>query len=260
MILDCHIHLNSPGCRYDQAEVDHCLQLADRAGIERMVYLFNLADTGSYDPRPDHIRQSNDLGLELANRHPDRFISYCYLHPGHDPVFNLAEIDRCIVHGPAAGIKLWVSVHATDARLDPIMRRAAELRVPVLHHAWYKANGFAFNESTPKEIANLAKRHPDVPIVMAHLAGGGVEGVYDVLDCPNVVVDTSGAQPLAGMVEFAIRHLGPDRVVFGSDWPLRDFAVQKARVTGATADPEVQALVLGGTMARILSASGKVSL
>jgi hypothetical protein len=48
-------------------------------------------------------------------------------------------------------------------------------------------------------------------------------------------------------------------VVFGSDWPLRDFAVQKARVTGAIADPEVQALVLGGTMARILSASGKVS-
>lgn len=260
MIIDCHIHLASPGCRYDKVEVQKCLHLADRAGIDRMVYLFNLADSGGYDPQPDHIRQSNDLGLELASRHPDRFISYCYLHPGHDAAFNLSEIERCIVQGPAAGIKLWVSVNATDARLDPIMRRAAELRVPVLHHAWYKATGYAFNESTPKDIANLARRHPDVPIVMAHLAGGGIEGVYDIVDCPNVVIDTSGAQPHAGIVEFALKHLGPDRVVYGSDWPIRDFAVQKARVTGAINDPEVLHRVLGGTMGRILAASGKVSL
>jgi len=260
MIIDCHIHFASAGCEYNETDVLQCLHLADRNGIDRMIYLFNLADSGGYDPQPGHIRKSNDLGMELVTRYPDRFISYCYLHPAHDPEFSLAEIDRCIVNGPMAGIKLWVAVNATDARLDPIMRRAAELRVPVLHHAWYKANGYAYNESTPKDIANLARRHPDVPIVMAHLAGGGVEGVYDIVDCPNVVVDTSGAQPIAGMVEFAIEHLGPDRVVFGSDWPLRDYAVQKARVTGAIHDPAVRDLVLGGNMRRILAASGKVSL
>ena len=130
--------------------------------------------------------------------------------------------------------------------------RAATLGVPVLHHAWYKANGFVFNESTPADIARLARRHPDVPIIMAHLAGGGWRGVRDVLDCPNVVVDTSGAQPHARLVQYAVQELGPDRVVFGSDWPIRDFAVQRARVDGAGLDFGTSAKVLGGTIARLL--------
>ena len=49
----------------------------------------------------------------------------------------------------------------------------------MLHHAWYKATEFAFNESTPAEIATLARRHPNVNIIMAHLAGGGWRGVRD---------------------------------------------------------------------------------
>jgi predicted TIM-barrel fold metal-dependent hydrolase len=151
------------------------------------------------------------------------------------------------------GVKLWISVHASDARLDPIMERAAALGVPVLHHAWYKANGFVANESTPAEIAHLARRHPDVTIIMAHLAGGGWRGVRDVRDCPNVIVDTSGAQPHAGLVEYAVAELGADRVVFGSDWPIRDFASQRARVEGASLSEADKALILGGTMAKLLT-------
>jgi predicted TIM-barrel fold metal-dependent hydrolase len=250
-IIDCHIHFQSPGGVYDQAAVDRCLRLADDAGIDRMVYLFNLG-TGGVDPSPDDIHTSNDLGLTLLKNHPDRFIGFCYLNPAHDPAFTLAEIERCVVDGPMQGIKLWISVHATDPRLDHIMERAAELRVPVLHHAWYKATEFAFNESTPAEIADLARRHSRVTIIMAHLGGGGWRGVRDVQPCPNVVVDTSGAQPQEGLVEYAVRELGAERVVFGSDWPLRDFAVQRARVDGADLSDAEKAQILGGTIARML--------
>lgn len=252
MIIDCHTHLQSPDCHYDPAEVAECRRLAERAGIDRVIYLFNLAGTGGYDPLPDDVRRSNDLGMRVVTEHPDFFTGFCYLNPAHDPAWSCAEIDRCVANGPLSGIKLWVSVHADDARLDPIMARAAALGIPVLHHAWYKATGYAFNESTPAQIAVLARRHPDVPIIMAHLGGGGWRGVQDVKDCPNVVVDTSGAQPQAGLVEYAARELGADRVVFGSDWPIRDFATQKARVTGADLSPEQKDLILGGNVARLL--------
>ena len=250
-VIDCHIHLSGAD-KYDEAQVQQCLTLADRAGVDRMVYLFNLG-TGGVDPQQDDIIRSNDIGLELLARHPERFEAFCYLNPSHPVEFSLAEIDRCVADGPMAGIKLWISVHADDPRLDPIMARAAELRVPVLHHAWYKATEFAFNESTPAEIATLSRRHPDVAIIMAHLAGGGWRGVRDVRDCPNVVVDTSGAQPHAGLVEYAVDQLGADRVVFGSDWPIRDFAIQRARVDGADLTDTQKALILGGTMERLLA-------
>ena len=251
-IIDCHIHLQCADGQYDEAQVQECLALADRAGIDRMVYLFNLG-SGGLDPQEADLVASNDIGIELVRRHPDRFASFCYLNPSLPVEFSLAEIDRCIANGPMAGIKLWISVHADDARLDPIMERAAELHVPVLHHAWYKATEFAFNESTPAEIATLARRHPSVDIIMAHLAGGGWRGVRDIRDCPNVVVDTSGAQPHAGLVEYAVAELGAERVVFGSDWPIRDFAVQRARVDGANLTGAQRSLILGGTMERLLS-------
>jgi hypothetical protein len=73
------------------------------------------------------------------------------------------------------------------------------------------------------------------------------------------VVDTSGAQPIDGVVEYAVELLGPERVEFGSDWPLRDFAVQRARVEGAAIDEAAKRLVLGGNIARILAGAGVVS-
>jgi uncharacterized protein len=253
MIIDNHIHLNAGG--YDETAVQACLSLMDQAGIDRAVYLMALGGGGP-DPAEEDIRASNDIGLELLRRHPDRFAGFCYLNPAHDAEFSLAELDRCVAHGPMRGIKLWIAVHADDPRLDPIMRRAAELDVPVLHHAWYKADQFVFNESSPSEIATLARRHPDVTIIMAHLSGCGPRGVLDIRDCPNVLIDTSGGQPVAGLVEYAVDRLGADRVVYGSDWPIRDFAVQRARVDGADLTPEERALIMGGTMARLLKLEG----
>ncbi len=251
-VIDCHIHLNCAGGQYDEAEVQNCLALADRAGIDRLVYLMFLSN-GRVDPQQDDLVASNDMGMELVRRHPDRFDGFCYLNPSLPAAFSLAEIDRCVVNGPLVGIKLWISVHADDVRLDPVMERAAKLNVPVLHHAWYKATGFAFNESTPAQIADLARRHPKVTIIMAHLAAGGWRGVRDVLDCPNVLVDTSGAQPHAGLVDYAVDLLGAERVVFGSDWPIRDFGAQRARVEGGNLTPAQRDLVLGGNMERVLA-------
>lgn len=255
MVIDVHVHTQSPGAQFNPREVEDAKRLAAHAGVDRVVYLFNLG-TGGRDPSPDDIRASNDLGMRLVESDPDFFMAFCYLNPSHDPEFSLAEIDRCIVHGNMIGIKLWVSVHASDPRLDPIMRRAAELRIPVLHHAWYKMTKYEFNESNPREIADLARRHPDVTIIMAHLAGVRWRGILDVKPYPNVCVDTSGGQPDAGLVEFAVQELGPERVLFGSDWPLRDFTVQKARVTGSAISQEAKAMILGGNAQRILGLQG----
>ncbi len=252
MIVDFHTHTRSPGCRYDPEEIATSIRLARRAGIGHMVQLHNLADSGGYDPSPDDITRCNDLSMRIVAAHPESYSGFCYLNPAHDPSFLLAEIERCVVQGNLCGIKLWVSVCATDARLDPIMHRAAALAVPVLHHAWYKMTEYAFNESTPADIADLARRHPEVQIVMAHLAGGGWRGVRDVKYCPNVIVDTSGAQSISGLVEYAVAELGARRVIFGSDWPIRDYATQRARVTGADIAEEEKTVILSGNAARLL--------
>ena len=133
-----------------------------------------------------------------------------------------------------------------------MMKRAQELNIPILYHAWYKAFDQGAGESTPAEVADLARRFPKVTIVMAHLTGDGERGVLDIVDCPNVLIDTSGGQPEAALVEYAVEKLGAERVIYGSDWPIRDFGTQVGRVLGAALRPEEHALILRENARRIL--------
>jgi len=226
------------------------IRLARRQGIERMIVLGNVS-IGGNDPTVEQILAINDDTLD-AMAQSDAFLGFCYLHPAHPVKFIEEEIERCVVKGGMRGIKLWISVKATDARLDPIMDRARALKIPVLHHAWNKATGNGPYESTPAEVADLARRHPRTIVVMAHLTGGGARGVLDVVDAPNVLIDTSGGQPEAGGVEYAVKILGRERVIYGSDWPIRDFATQVARVTGAGLDRETQEFIFRRNALRAL--------
>jgi len=161
-------------------------------------------------------------------------------------------LDRCIGDFGMKGIKLWIAVNARDARLDAVMAGARRHNLPVLHHAWYKATGYVYNESTPADVRDLALRFPDVPIIMAHLNGCGVRGVLDIQDLPNVYIDTSGSQPDAGFTEFAVEQLGAERILFSSDAPIRDYAVQLTKVTGAKISDANRQQILGQNAARLL--------
>ena len=251
--IDIHTHLPGVLSGPDPGLVQRTLRLARHHGIERLVMLASMTGlTESRDPSPDHVARINDYTLAVIARYPHAYIGFCYLNPANPPSFTEDEIDRCIVRGGMRGIKLWVAVKATDSRLDPIMSRAQSLSVPVLHHAWYKHTEYVYNESTPAEIAHLAARFPGVTIVMAHLSGGAERGVLDIAGSPNVLVDTSGSQPEAGLVEYAVRQLGPHRVLFGSDHSGRDFGVQVGRILGARIGEEAKGLLFRGNALRIL--------
>ncbi len=252
--IDVHVHLRTPGPRPSPEEMARCRELAWAQRIGRVHLLGNLISVGGYRPLPEDIHAVNDNTLAAVRWDPEFFRGLCYLNPAHGEGACLEEIARCGLGGVMVGIKLWVAVNARREALDPVLRRAAELGVPVLHHAWYKTVQHVAEESDPGDIADLAARHPRTTIVMAHLGGGGWRGVRAVAARPNVVVDTSGAQPDQGLVEYAVRTLGPRRVLFGSDWPLRDFAVQRARVEGAQLSARQRALILGGNARRIFGA------
>ena len=180
-------------------------------------------------------------------------MGFCFINPEHDSSFIIDETKRCIAENNLCGIKLEATVNARDDRLENVMRMAVELNVPVLHHTWYKTVRKLENESDPSDIAVLAKRWPDTVIIMAHLTAIGIQGVHDVLDCPNVFIDTSGSQPFSGVIEYAVEILGAERILFGSDTPVRDFPVQLGRIFGADISEADRQNILCGNVKRILN-------
>jgi predicted TIM-barrel fold metal-dependent hydrolase len=256
MIIDAHVHIGrfvAPWRSHDP--VADTVATARECGIDKLC-VCSLGD-GGYTPypSPEQLRAANNQVLEAISRFPNVILGYCYVSPQH-PQESLAEIHRCVEDGPMVGIKLWVARKASDKLVDVILQEAARLNVPVLQHAWYKTTGNLLDESTPADVAQMARRHPDVLIQMAHLHGGGERGVQDIAPYQNVVVDTSGGDPEAGLVEYAVRELGAERVVFGSDVPGRDFSVQLGKIMGADLTEAQRDLILGGNMARILRLEG----
>ena len=228
MIIDFHMHASRP---WDSPEaINRLVNVADRFEISLMCV--SMGREFIMHPDADQIRASNDYILWLMREWPGRFMGFCYLNPNLGAGACRDELNRCVDAG-MRGIKLWVACVCSEPQVNPIVAHAQELGLPVLQHTWKKTTGNLERESRPEDMAELAARHPDANLVMAHAGGLWEHGLKAIQPYPNVYIDTSGANPTVGMVETAVRTLGLERVLYGSDAPGRSFASQLAKVEGA---------------------------
>lgn len=127
------------------------------------------------------------------------------------------------------GIKLmpmYAGFRPDDMSLDPLWRYATEHRLPVLLHTGTTFLSQAPLECTlPRWIDNVARRFPEVRIVMAHLAHP-YEGecIVTIRKHPHVYADISALhyrpwqffQSLHLVQEYGVWH----KLLFGSDYPF----------------------------------------
>jgi predicted TIM-barrel fold metal-dependent hydrolase len=150
------------------------------------------------------------------------------------------------------GLKLWVAGRCDSPEADALVRHAQGLQALVFQHTWIKAQGNLPGESTPMDLASLASRHPDASFVCGHVGGQWELGLRAVRPFANVAVDLGGVDATAGIVEAAVRELGAERVLYGSDAPGRSFATQLAKVHGAEVAEADRRLILGENLRRLL--------
>jgi hypothetical protein len=225
------------------------LEYADRMRVERLIVFMGWPF--AYDPSPDEFCRQNDQILEAIHDWPDRVLGYTYVNPNHIDR-SLEEMERCIVRGPMVGIKLWVATRCNDPALDPIVQLATKLQIPIYQHTWLKITGNLPGESTPSDLAELAARHPRATLLCGHAGGDWEQGIRTVRPFKNIILETAGGDPTAGMVEMAVRELGPERVIYGSDAGGRSFASQLAKVEAAEITEQEKRLILGANLRRLL--------
>jgi predicted TIM-barrel fold metal-dependent hydrolase len=246
MVIDSHVHiLNS-----DDAHLTELLRAADRAGIEKLC-ISSLARQWVEFPTAEQLEEAANDVMAAVERYPDRFIGFTYVSADHIEK-SMELIERCNANGPCQLVKLWISQYVDDPRLDPVFDRARELGQAVMAHTFVKATGNMSRESTPQHAVNRARRHPDVRFWIAHMAARWEEVARIVQHCPSIHMDTSGCEPEEGSLRCLLRHIGPERIFFGSDAPGRSFIVQKSKVLSAELPPEQERLILGENVRRWL--------
>ncbi len=241
-VIDFHVHpWSAVGVRLAATPEDNArcfLQAADAAGISRMV-AHDVGNDNLPSPTPADLTRINDLLLRVCAVDPARFIPFAYLNPAF-PDGSLRELDRCIGHG-MRGIKLWIGRRINHAGGLLIARRAAELGLPIVQHCSDRPGGNLPGETAPADAAELAAICPEVKLVLAHLNNIGLRGIEIIRPHANILVDTSGGDPLVGFVRAAVDRLGAERVLFGSDMPCRCFGSQLGKVlNGSLTPPEME--------------------
>lgn len=235
MLIDVHAHFYQPdGQRADWAERNASrLAAGERIGITCHVASI-LGSWGrrspTYFPSPADVHSGNDALLALIRRHPDRIRGYACVNPNFTD-HAVAEIDRCIASG-FIGVKLAASRRADDPLLDPVCDAARRHGVPILHHVWqHRRREWGGQEASDGvELVTLARRHPDVRFLLAHIGGGGdwLHTLHAVRGADNVLIDLSGSGVDGGMLEACVAAVGCERLVWGCDLTI-DTGLAKLR-------------------------------
>lgn len=280
MIVDFHTHIFPPEVAVDRERVieddptfaelyanpraqlvtaEQLLASMDRAGIDAAVTLgFAWRDA-------ERCRRHNDYLLEAGRRSGGRIIPFCTL-PLDQPDAMEEEAHRCLEAG-ARGFgelrpdNLGVDLGGeTGRRLGELA--AASGAVLLFHasepvgHRYAGKSGLALGA-----LYDFIVTHPDVRIVAAHWGGGLpfyalMPEVKQAL--ANVSFDTAATSLLYSpqIYHEAVRFIGIERILFGSDFPLLGQKRSRERIEASGLSSSEVAAMLGGNAARLLYGSG----
>lgn len=196
-------------------------------------------------------RIENDFIIGLQDAHPDRLIGFGQVMPQADDA--VEEIHRMADAG-IRGLKLHPSMHgyhvADHGLLDPLFAACAEREMAVIINALDDA--FV----APLAIEEIAKGHPAVPTIIAHM--GAVWNVPEAIIVAerndHIYLETSAT--LMADVKRAYARLGAGKILMGTEWPGSDFDIERLKIRKAIPDEADRALVEGGNYARILRIGG----
>jgi len=223
MLIDVHGHLCPEVSEKVKAYNEAQIHYAQKAGIDKLI-VSSLGTWGMHSPAymssMEDVVRGNRFVYEKTRQYPGFLYGYCYLNPIFGPQA-LEELRHCVEELGLVGIKLGGALRASDPDLHPLVERAIEYDIPILHHVYqHRVKEHPNIEvSDPSDIRQLAQEYPELKIIVAHIGGGGdwEFGLRAIADCPNVYMDLSGSVADMGQMDLALRYLGPQRLVFGTD-------------------------------------------
>jgi len=187
------------------------------------------------------LQRRNQWTCEVGRDHPP-LIPFIGLDPSMSEAELLKEIDDRHAEG-ARGIKLHPAAqrfYPNDARLRPVYERAQNLGWPIIFHSGAFALGPGRSDhAVLKHFPELLAAFPRLTVVLGHMGFGDFETAAAIAgDFPNAMFDCcfviNGTDPTPTISDneaaAAIRTVGADRVMFGSDYPWFDPALDAARI------------------------------
>jgi predicted TIM-barrel fold metal-dependent hydrolase len=289
--------LSGPGTarpiRHEQNDIDKRLEGLTRAGV--LTQVLRLQHVSGVDAFPaaeglEIAQEGNEELAGLAKAHPDRFVPFAAV-PMKAPDHAVIELHRAVHELGHRGVGISAScdgVFLDDAKYEPVLAKADELRVPVFvlpNHPsviddvvqpfdWLTgAIGFQVDLTVVAlrlVCSGIFERHPTLNIVLANLGGFypftmlRLDHFWERMAPGRRPLPTSPSQALRSFwmttasghqhaIRLAAEVLGPDRLLFGSDYPSFEVNRSLAILEGSGLARDDLSGILGGNAQHLLS-------
>ena len=244
-VVDVHAHYGEWFFPIEASKEEHILQLMQRYDMEKAVFSSSLAIV--YDMEEGNKRLAEFLPKS------ERFYGYVVINPNY-PDTSARQLETYLGRTKFLGVK----IHPDHTRRPvscpeniELLERVRKQKKVALLHTW----GPEQVEATSR----VADTFPDITIIMGHMGGDGIEGagwrsgIAAARRRPNIYLEVCGSCLHRDRIKEAVRALGDDRVLYGSDMTLLNPSITIGMIEEADISEQSRSKILHDNAVRILA-------
>ncbi len=249
-IFDCHLHSPADsGEAWQWHKVTETfadfVKYLDKTGVQRGI----INSQRSFGKVPAEFIAGNREVARNVEKYKGRFLGACVVNPLYIEE-SLREIEFC--HDQLGFVwvgelcNYMVPYDYSVKEFEMLVNKVASLNMVLALHTEHG------------EMEYITQKFPHATIAFAHF---GDDREYDdifkridmVAKNPNFYLDTSGyGHDRVGVLEYAVKSIGPDRVLYGSDFSINDPSTVIARINNSFLTDEQKQKIFSGNLEALL--------
>lgn len=247
-IIDAHTHIVD-GSHYT---VSHCpiinsdehnlIRKMDLLGIDKIMI-------SSWEGLATSGISANETDLHAKEKYEDRIEVYAMCNPHYQKDLD-AVVDIYHEKFRFIGLKPYYSFNQYDLlgdKYDKWFEYGNKNKLIMLVHSGLQ--GIA------EKVDVLSQKYPDMAFLLAHSGSSywaARENIAVAKKRDNVFLEITYTSLTNGIIEYMVEEVGADKVIFGTDMPMRDPAPQLAWVCYARISMEDKKKILAGNISKLI--------
>lgn len=243
MISDAHIHFGLDSLVGENIDENRLEKMLAKYNIEKaLVFSFDI-----------EVDKTNEKIIKLSKSKKE---VYGLIRVTPTLVRKYANTLDKILSDKIVGVKFHPSMDKTRVTSN-VFRQIFEIlnernAIALIHAGrWQEMSSYKF----PIEIA---KRYNNVKVIMAHMGGNEIPNTKSAIiegkDIPNLYFETSNCR-IPALLKLAVKELGRDKILFGSDAPLGSLGANIHTVIDADFPENVRDAILHSNLIRLINGS-----
>jgi predicted TIM-barrel fold metal-dependent hydrolase len=247
LVIDAHAHLghdHGAGTGFVSMPYSDAASIYERAktmGIDKVCISGFLAVWTDYE-------EGNRIVWEAMKRYPRFYHGYAALQPQYVKDWN-KEFRKVYDEYGMEGLKPYnprTLLPYNDKLWEPWFEYGNRMRAYTLIHP---------SPNVVDEMNEIAPKYPEMTFLIAH-CGASFHDARLAIEIaqknPNVVLEITLTAVTYRVIEFMVEHVGAERVLFGTDQPMRDPIPQFGWMAYAHCTEDEKKLMFGENMRRII--------